>query len=550
MYVITDEKCVELLKEKIPEISVEDQAVQSREGHAFIKISIDKLAFNFKVEVASFLYGTDKVLKHVCEPLSDDILEVGEAILIEYNDDDLRRFTVKFLISLFTFFKENQLNSIEIRNFRTKDARRNFVFSGATMEFDHFSQMQRRLGLVDQRVRTSPNYREDEVIGSSLNSTQQVYDFSTLIGHKSMQNRTAGNVTGLDNTTNLFDKFSNALVVTDSMSNPLLESMQSYDQHTPLEDSFVRSVFALDRLNLDSLDKKLVKVLKKHEVNTLIITEIRPLGEERVSVEEKLNIIELLKKLIFYILCNCPKFNVAIMMEYRLDSHSVLEIATCAHRTSTMLFGPSKCGILSPGNFSTGNITPTRMGDIHERGNVALITRDVSMMNKVIDLVHNNSHGVYEAVVLGTTEIDTGLSSSIADNVYRFACNNSVHMIIIIESFDEKPPSNDLDAIIAMQKDDIINKPVIAWFSDREQHQQLLRNDFLVPPCLDPEVLQPFIHNIYLQLNNHINHEVFTNIKILEEHMRSVGIDVDQVDDDGNETVIEQFRNAARDAIA
>lgn len=525
MFILEGENAVNFLAQKISNIRVVESLPPNIPVYKDIVIKVDDRNFYHDVVVTS-ITNPYKKFSHKCLPLSEDILDVGYSIIMEFDDTYRRDYVSEFIIKVFRVFEEFELSMIKIDNFVCDHKSKFYDLTGLYIEFDDYSKVFFERGCVASTP--TFEYNSSAVIGSNPASVEQTFDFTKTIGSGSMQNRSLGDCTGIVKTqAEFFDKYTNAVVITDD---PTTYNFEYFNTPSAREQHFVRGIVDLNDIGYD-LDKAFERLYKKHKITTLIVT--------KMSKEFTYEYMQKVKNIIIYCIA-CEIFRSVIIMEPRFSVHSNLDFSIAGQRTNTFILGPSDCGLLSPGNFTTGNIRSPSI----ERGNVAIITRDLSIMDKVLDITRRNSHGIYECVALGTAKV--GMACSFADCVYRLAQCNTVHMIILIESSNYRAPSNDLEFLIQLQEDDVINKPVLAWWSNSRDNKMLLNAGFYVPPSLDD--LEPFLNNLYRQLHDHLNKEIVNSVKFIEEYFKAMGVSTEDYDDEGNETTLQQIKNSFQES--
>lgn len=497
------------------------------DSFAYIRFSMKE--YNHLVQVPS-LSIPGKVISKVVHPLTDGQEDIGSSILFEFQDiyqKDYADFIVK---ALYSKFIELNLSSLELTGVKMYPP---FSFESCYCEFEPYSVMFYRLNLADSVIPRMEafDYKPSELLGTVVIPDE--FDLSGHFGSNAMKKREVGDVRGILNRMNEFyDTFSRAVVVTDSFENPYYKNIVEYDKNTQKKASIVyHTIIVDDEFDGENLNDIILSI--KQSVSPADIVIVTPFVNTPKFTESRYMMLTL-RHMLFYLLVS-EMFKVFIVMESRFDPHVKQELTTAAERTHTMIFGPSECGILSPGKFSTGNIKCS--SDI--RGNVAVITRDVGIMNQVIDTIGNNSHGIYEAIAIGTS--NHGMSSSFSDNIFRFSQYNKVHMIVVIESSNNRPPNNDIDHIIALQEEDVINKPVVAWFSNKEDNARLAKHGVFVPPSLDQ--LGEFINKLYASVDKELTKSVHEGMQFLEHQFSAMGMSTEDYDDDGDETELKKIKD-------
>lgn len=531
MFIIQGENAFSFLHEKFENTVLITDIPEDRVVYREIIVRVDPECHQHVV-TATAIRDETRILRHVCEPLTDDIEDVGYSIIIEFNDTRMRDFATKFIVNLYEIFESEQLDMIKINDFVVDPSRNNFRFSSVYIEFGPYSkQFFERKCVLPEIVF---DYNESAMIGSDIASLETKFQLSQIIGNSAGSNRAFGDSSGLNNQSRfeLFNEMTNAVVITDDLDK---YNFDYFNIESVRRDSFLKSIIDINDVK-DKLDEVYSNIFKQLTVSTLIVTKMDkiPPGHEAMQT-----FMKRLKLVLLYTIANVP-FTRIIIMEPRIDVHTCYDLTTACQRHGIFILGPSNCAVLSPGNLTTGNIKSPSF----ERGNVAIITRDVTMMNKMVDIAQRNSHGVYECITLGESNLNT--SCSFSECVFKYAQINTVHLIIVIESRNGRPPFSDIDQLVHMQENGMINKPILAWFSTEEDNKKLMDCGCFVPPSLDK--LEPYMNNLYRQINDHINKEMDISLKFMEEFFKNMGVSIDECDENGDETILEQMRNSVYNA--
>lgn len=504
MYFIEDNELFRALLVKALTVEKQDSA----EPELNIVIKFVRLRFNPYTIVAESASTNieDKVLSVDVNTVSDDHLKIADTVFCEVEDYNSFDNCKKFIEKMYQFFLKHKLHCLELREFDSR-----------TLEFQSFMVSCQRIprewnkyvsGFMPpaRHVWYNSGLKMDIV----LNDT--VEEFMVNIG-----NRQYGDVRllGENKIPEFFDKFTRLLVLYDTSSKALLEHIEKENADDTRMYSLVATRMDLNKYGLEKCEKFLAVMRRMKAAADFILV---------LPTKDTVHTNRVLKYLI-----TSEVFKTVMVLDTNYSSQDIVELNYICSQCKTFMIGPSRCALISPGNFVLGKRMDFKST---KRSTVAVITRSESMMHHVVDIVQRKTHGLYEAIAIGTNE-SVGLACGISDQVYRFCSYDQVQLIIVIESSsDNRTFNNSVSELINFKLGGIINKPVITWFSSQYDNMALHDHGFIVPPSL--ELLELAVEEVYRSMMYHGDRLSRRSVNELEQQFSRIGLSIEECDDDGN----------------